>query len=90
VYALIYLRDEDIVLRMFFSGIDKHREYIEKGPAHIKEAFTSDFSVLEFDRIVIGLRKKAGMVQDVSWECQKLCVNGMNHTGQRSSKTIAS
>ena len=44
VYARIYLRDDDIVLRMFFSGIDKHREYIEQAPTHIKEAFTSDFS----------------------------------------------
>ncbi len=43
VYARIYMRDVDIVLRLFFNQIDKHRQYIEKAPAHIKEVFTGPF-----------------------------------------------
>jgi hypothetical protein len=44
VYARIYLRDEDIALRLFLSGIDKHRQYIEQASAHIKDVFTNEFS----------------------------------------------
>ena len=40
VFARIYIRDESIVLRLFFSAVDKHREYIEIAPAHIKEVVT--------------------------------------------------
>ena len=39
VFARIYLRDSSIVLRLFLNQIDKHREYIEKAPAWIKEVF---------------------------------------------------
>jgi len=41
VVARIFLRDGSIVLRMFFSHIDKHRAYIESAPEHIKTVFTS-------------------------------------------------
>lgn len=40
VYTRLYMRDEDIVLRMFFSDIDRHRAYIEQAPEHIKLVFT--------------------------------------------------
>ncbi|MFV0400815.1 MAG: hypothetical protein ACK5LX_09405 [Oscillospiraceae bacterium] len=40
VAARIFIREEEIVLRLFFSKIDSHRAYIEKAPPHIKEAFT--------------------------------------------------
>ena len=40
VAARFYLRDNGIVLRMFFSGIDKHRTYIENSPPHVKGVFT--------------------------------------------------
>ena len=43
VYARIYLRDKDIVLRMFFSNIDKHESFILNAPKHIKEAFTGEY-----------------------------------------------
>ena len=39
VYARIYIRDDGIALRLFLNDIDKHRGYIEKSPAHIKEVF---------------------------------------------------
>jgi hypothetical protein len=42
VFARIYLREESIALRLFFSAIDKHREYIENSPAHIKEVFIGE------------------------------------------------
>jgi hypothetical protein len=40
VYARIYMREDCIVLRMFFSDIDRQREYIEQAPTHIKQVFT--------------------------------------------------
>ena len=40
VVARIYMRDNGIVLRMYFSGINKHHTYIEKSPPHIKGVFT--------------------------------------------------
>ena len=43
VYARIYIREADIVLRLFFSDIDKHREFIENAPAYIKEIFVGEF-----------------------------------------------
>jgi hypothetical protein len=42
VFARIYIRDEDIVLRLFLNAIDKHRGYIENSPSHIKEVFVGD------------------------------------------------
>lgn len=42
VVARIYLRDNSTVLRLFLSGIDKHRDYIERAPRHIRDVFTSD------------------------------------------------
>ena len=43
VYARIYLRDDDIVLRLFFYHIDAHNVYIENAHKHIKEVFTGDY-----------------------------------------------
>lgn len=40
VAARIYIREDGIVLRLFFSKIDGHREYIENAPGYIKEVFT--------------------------------------------------
>jgi hypothetical protein len=42
VTARIYIRDKGLVLRLFFSNIDKHRDYIVKAPKYIKEVFTGD------------------------------------------------
>jgi hypothetical protein len=42
VFARIYIREDGIVLRLFFSEIDKHREYIERAPAHIKGVFVGE------------------------------------------------
>lgn len=42
VAARIYIRDNDIVLRLFLNNIDKHREYIEKAPEFIRLPFVSD------------------------------------------------
>jgi hypothetical protein len=39
VYARIYLRDADIVLRLFLNEIDEHRAYIEAAPQHIRDVF---------------------------------------------------
>jgi hypothetical protein len=43
VFARIYIRDESIVLRLFFSKIDNHHEYIENAPSYIKEVFVGDY-----------------------------------------------
>jgi len=37
--ARIYFRDDEIVLRLYFSNIDKHRGYIEKSIDYIKKPF---------------------------------------------------
>ena len=43
VPARIYLRDDGIALRLFFSSIDRHRSYIENTPLHIKSVFTGTY-----------------------------------------------
>lgn len=40
VVARLYLRDDGVVLRFFFSDIDRHRTYIEGASAHIQAVFT--------------------------------------------------
>jgi len=42
VYARIYLRSDNIVLRLYFTNIDKHRRFIEESPDFIKEVFTGE------------------------------------------------
>ena len=42
VAARIYIREKSIVLRLFLNKLDKHREYIEKAPSHIKDIFTGE------------------------------------------------
>ncbi len=39
VAARIYLRDQGIVLRLFFHQVDDHRDYIENAPEFIKNVF---------------------------------------------------
>ncbi|MHB1484879.1 MAG: hypothetical protein ACYCYI_09470 [Saccharofermentanales bacterium] len=39
VAARIYLRDDNIVLRLFLNGMDKHRTFLESAPEHIKRVF---------------------------------------------------
>ncbi len=51
VYARIYMRDDCVVLRLFLNQIDKHHEFIEKAPNHIKQVFTADdFATCKHDR----------------------------------------
>lgn len=42
-YARIYLREDDLILRMYFSNVDKQRPVIEQSPDYIQQAFTSDY-----------------------------------------------
>jgi hypothetical protein len=42
VVARIYISEKSILLRLFFSKIDKHREYIENAQDFIKEVFTGE------------------------------------------------
>jgi len=51
VYARIYIRENGILLRLFLNGIDKHREFIEKAPAYIKEVFTGEQADCKYDRV---------------------------------------
>ena len=44
VTARIYLADRGITLRLFLNGVDKHRAFIERAPAHIKEVFTGEYA----------------------------------------------
>jgi len=43
VYARVYLRENSIALRFFLNGIERHQNYIENSPSHVKTAFTSEF-----------------------------------------------
>lgn len=40
--ARIYIKENDITLRLFLNKIDAHRQYIENAPAFIKDVFTSE------------------------------------------------
>ena len=42
VFARIYIQNETIVLRLFLNDIDKHRQYIENAPPHIKQVFAGE------------------------------------------------
>jgi len=42
VAARIYIRDSEIILRLFFSKIDKHRAYLENAPEYIKLPFSDE------------------------------------------------
>lgn len=42
VIARFYFRDDDIVLRLYFTKIDKHIAYIENSCDFIKSSFTND------------------------------------------------
>jgi len=42
VAARIFIRENSIVLRLFFNGIDKHIAYIQDAPEHIKAVFAGD------------------------------------------------
>lgn len=44
-YARLYLRENDLVLRMYFSNVDKQRAAIEQAPDYVQQAFTGDYGV---------------------------------------------
>lgn len=56
-YARVYIQDEGLVLRLYFSNIDKHREAIEHAPAFIREAFTGEFPTCDQCRPACTHRK---------------------------------
>ncbi|WMJ88949.1 hypothetical protein [Anaerocolumna sp. MB42-C2] len=43
VVARIYIREDSIVLRLFFNNIDNHRDHIEHSPKYIKDVFTGEY-----------------------------------------------
>lgn len=43
VAARIYIRENDIVLRMFFNNVSKHSEYIVNTPDYIKNVFIGSY-----------------------------------------------
>lgn len=38
-FARFLIREDCIILRIYFNDIDEHRKYIENAPSHIKDAF---------------------------------------------------
>lgn len=42
-YARIYLRENNSILRMYFSDVDKQRHMIEQAPAYIQQAFIGEY-----------------------------------------------
>lgn len=43
VVARIYIRDDSIVLRLFFNNVTKHSEYIDATPEYIKGIFIGGY-----------------------------------------------
>ncbi len=43
VAARIYIREEDIVLRLFFTNVSRHEAYIRGAADHIQGAFTAPY-----------------------------------------------
>lgn len=43
VVARIYIREDSIVLRLFFNNVTKHGGYISNAPAVIKNAFVGEY-----------------------------------------------
>ena len=43
VVARIYIREDSIVLRLFFNHVTRHAAYISASPEHIKKAFTGEY-----------------------------------------------
>lgn len=43
VVARIYIKEDSVILRLFFNNVTKHAAYISSSPDHIKSAFTSDY-----------------------------------------------
>lgn len=43
VVARIYIKEDSIVLRLFFNNVTKHAAYISSSPEHIQSAFTGDY-----------------------------------------------
>lgn len=42
VAARIYIRDDNIALRLFLNNIDRHRDYLEHAPKYIQAPFVGD------------------------------------------------
>ena len=42
-YARIYMREDGLILRMYFSNVDKQRQAVEQAPDYIQQAFTGDY-----------------------------------------------
>lgn len=43
VFAGIYIREDSIVLRLFFNNVTKHASYISQAPDMIKRVFVNDY-----------------------------------------------
>ncbi|MCQ5129520.1 hypothetical protein NE562_07590 [Butyricicoccus faecihominis] len=43
VVARIYIKEDAVVLRMFFNNVTKHASFISAAPAYIKTVFTGDY-----------------------------------------------
>lgn len=57
--ARFYFRDNGIVLRLYFTDIDKHREYIENAPEFIKNPFINEVGTCkQCDKNGGGIGKK--------------------------------
>ena len=43
VVARIYIKEDSVVLRLFFNNVTKHATYISTSPEHIQTVFTGDY-----------------------------------------------
>ena len=47
-YARIYLKDNELIVRMYFSDVNSKKEVIEESPEYIKDAFTGEYGYCKF------------------------------------------
>jgi hypothetical protein len=56
-----YNYDNSLVLRLFLTDIDRHSEYVENAPSHIKSSFIDDNGICHHCRENCRMRKKYTM-----------------------------
>jgi len=57
VAARIYVRENSIVLRMYFNKLEKHSNYIANLPAYLKDVFTSEHGNCTYCKTLCNNRK---------------------------------
>lgn len=82
VAARIYIREKGIALRLFLNCVDKHREYIENAPGHIKEVFIGEHGNCSCNPKKENCRMRKTYLVDGKWmeKCSGVVFEFLNPT----------